>query len=178
MRARRLVVSRALLEPKRCLVRALSTASLLLALALPGCCFGAMAEGMALQGECDSVIGSANASTARLEAMPEPLAGVAEPTPEQVASSLEPLAVAYDQAAAELSAIPVTNSQLVVQRDALAALYREAAMTMRTQGQSMAAAMRVGDEAAIDRALAAGDALAPREDVIIGELNRVCQRQP
>lgn len=157
-------------------MRRLQTFSLVLALALPGCCFGQIAQGMSLQGECDAVIASANGATVRLEAMPEPLADIAEPTPEQVATSMEPLALAYEQAATELAAIPVTNTDLLVQRDALAALYREAGTTLRTQGQAMANAMRVGDEAAIDRAMTAGDSLGPREDVIIAELNRVCGR--
>jgi hypothetical protein len=149
---------------------------LVLALALPGCCFGAVSQAMMLQGECDAVIGSANSATMRLEAMPEPLLGIADPTPEQVASSMEPLSLAYEQAAMDLSAIAVTNTELAVQRDALAALYREAGSTMRTQGQVMADAMRVGDEAAIERAMTAADSLGPREDVIIAELNRVCSR--
>ncbi len=150
--------------------------TVLLALALSGCCFGQLAQGMSLPGECDSVIETANAATLRLEAMPEPLAGVTEPTPDQVRTSMEPLSLAYEQAAADLSAIPVTNPSLLVQRDALAALYREAGTTMRTQGQAMATAMQIGDEAAIDRAMVAGDSLGAREDAIIAELNRVCSR--
>jgi len=160
-------------------MRSLSLVSLVLA--LQGCCFGDFAEGVsqgvALQTECTAVINSANAATMRMESMPDPLAGVAEPTPEQVATSMEPMALGYDQAAAQLSAIPVTNAQLLVQRDALAALYREAAATMRSTQTVLAQAMRTGDQAAIDRAVAAGDALGPREDAIIAELNRVCARQ-
>lgn len=155
--------------------------SIVVVVSLGGCCFGDFArgvsEGVSLQTECEAVITSANGATARIEAMPEPLADVAEPTPEQIAGMMEPLAQAYEQAATELSAITVTNTSLQVQRDALAALYREGAATLRAQAAVMAEGMRTGDLAAIESAMTAAEALGPREDAIIAELNRVCQRQ-
>ncbi|MDQ3034214.1 MAG: hypothetical protein M3Y87_17530 [Myxococcota bacterium] len=154
---------------------------ILVVLAATGCCFGDFARGasaaVSLQTECEAVITTANAATARVESMPDPLAGIDEPTPEQIAGSMEPLAQVYDQAAIDLAAIPVTNPALGAQRDALGALYREGGATLRAQAVVMANGMRSGDLAAIQGAMAAAEALGPREDAIIIELNRVCSRQ-
>lgn len=155
---------------------------LVLALLISACCFGDFAQGfqqgfseeMSLATDCAAVTALVNASVTRITALPEPAAGIAEPTPEQIEAGFGPLASAYEDAANQLAAVPLTNARVRAHRDALAAVYREGAWTLRQQGRDMAAAMRAGDLAAIERAGNAGVELDAREQTVIRDLNATC----
>jgi len=153
----------------------------ILVLWLTGCCFGDAAHGfteaLALQGECENVIQTANRVSARIEAMPDPLAGMAAPTPEQASASLEPMAAAYDQGAAEIGAVPVTVPALLTQRDALVALDRNMASILRAEAQAITSSGQTGDTTAVDSSIAQAQALPAQEEAILASLNALCSRR-
>lgn len=145
-----------------------------------GCCMSEFSSGVSSgfnRGmECEMLINSVNAAESEILSMPEPLAGIAMPTPEQAETSMEPLAATFDRHAASYRAITITTPELAAQRDALSALYGEMSAHLRQQQFALALAMRTGDEAALDRIANEPDVYTPREDAITASINGICGR--
>lgn len=162
--------------------------AMMFAIGVEGCCVSpAFLEGVAeglqpdteRQRACVALVTVVNAAATRLEALPpDPLAEVADPTPEQMEASVQPVADAYLVGANEIAAVTTTDLVLVAERDGLATLYREAASTVRDQAHRLAEAMRVGDQAAIDAIEATEDTLPEREEQIIRSINETCSAAP
>lgn len=158
----------------------ISIVSVFATLSASGCCLGDFSSGVSSgfnRGmECELLITAVNAAETEILAMPEPMAGINVPTPEQAETSMEPLAATFDRHAASYRAITITTPELAAQRDALAVLYGEMSAHLRQQQFALALAMRTGDDAALDRIANEPDVYTPREDAITASINGICGR--
>lgn len=145
-----------------------------------GCCFGDFAQGfqqgfndeLARTTDCATLTAAVNAASARANAVPDLLANVAEPTPQQVQQSLEPLAAACEQNANDVRLLTLTHPGISAQRDQFATYYSSLATELRAGAQAAVA----NDVTAFSAANARVDVLAAQEEPLVAALNAMCRQ--
>lgn len=156
---------------------ALPLLALLASAPLPGCCFGAFAEGMqegfTIGMECEPLIQAVNSANATVNAIPEAPADAEQAV---VDAEFTQLATAYDQGVATLSAVPLSQPALTAERDELVSFYRDAATSMRAMPALMATAIATGDRTQLDVQVAQMQSLDTREQEIVNRINATCNR--
>lgn len=156
---------------------ALPLLALLAGAPLPGCCFGAVAEGMqegiSIGLECEPLLEAVRSASAAVSAIPE---SPRDTPAAMLDDEFAQLATAYDTGAATLIAVPLSQPTLTAERDELVSFYREAAASMRAMPGLLAAAVASGDRTQLDAHLGLVHDLAAREQEIVDRIDATCNR--
>lgn len=155
----------------------LVVAAFLLSAPLPGCCFGAFADGFSegfnTELECQPLIETVNQASGAVIAVPETPEGAPQV---QLDQEYTALANAYESGANLLAGVSLTQASLTAPRDELVALYREGATGMRAMPGLMATANTSGDMTALQAHIAQFGDFDAREEAIVARINTACNR--